>query len=128
VRTSRVLAGFLGVLAPLLESIRRWGNWWSDPAAYLDDWLLGLCLIAGAWAAGRGERGRRFLAAAWGLACGMGYYSCVGQWQHWRAGAADPAPISSGAVLLIKCAGLAVAAWALVLTVRARAAYPKRTL
>jgi hypothetical protein len=119
-RTSRILALLLGILIPLAETVRRWGELWADLAAYLDDWLLGAFLIAGAWAAGRGERGIRLLAAAWGVALGMGYYSCVGQWQLWRAGAADPAPISSGAVLLVKCAGLAVAAWALVLTVRAR--------
>jgi hypothetical protein len=108
------------MLAPLLETARRWEELWVDPPAYLDDWLLGAFLIAGAWAAGRGERGIRLLATAWGLALGMGYYSCVGQWQHWRAGAVDPAPISSGAVLAIKVAGTLLAVAALVATIRAR--------
>lgn len=69
----------MGILIPLAETVRRWGELWADPPAYLDDWLLGAFLIAGAWSAGRGERGIRVLAAAWGAALGMGYYSCVGQ-------------------------------------------------
>lgn len=119
-RFSRTLAFVFGALAPLLETARRWGSWWDDPPAYLDDWLLGAALIAGAWAAGRSERGVRLLAAAWGLACGMGWYSCFGQLASLERGDPDPAPIASEAVLAIKVAGTMLAAVALVVTVRAR--------
>lgn len=119
-RISRILALCVGILLPLAETVRRWGELWAMPAAYLDDWALGAFLVAGAWAAGRNESGVRLLAAAWSATAGMGWYSCYGQWRHWRAGAVDPAPISSGAVLAIKIAGTLLAVAALIATIRAR--------
>lgn len=72
---SRNLALGIGPLLPVLETIRRiriGGNivWW------LDDYLIGLFLIASALLTFKNpEKGRRYLAAAWGFALGMGYVS-----------------------------------------------------
>jgi hypothetical protein len=60
------------------EVVRRSGDlasWWL----WFDDVLIGGALILGAWAAGaRRAGGLRALAAAWGVAAGMGWYSLVG--------------------------------------------------
>ncbi|HYJ29258.1 MAG TPA: hypothetical protein VEW25_02835 [Allosphingosinicella sp.] len=78
VRANRRLAFAIGILLPLAETARRSGDlasWWL----WIDDWLIGGALVLGAWAAGaRRAGGLRALAAAWGLAAGMGYYSLVG--------------------------------------------------
>ena len=74
-QVSRRLAYVFGILTPLAETFRRWGTWWDNPPAFLDDWLLGAFLIAGALATRNpaSARGRALLAAAWGFACGMAY-------------------------------------------------------
>jgi hypothetical protein len=89
---------------PILETIRRWGTWWDDPASYVDDWLIGGFLLIGAWLTRRSRLPprRSALAAAWGFACGMLYPSLAGQWVAMRAGTPDPAPVSSTAVFAIK--------------------------
>jgi hypothetical protein len=78
IRANRRLAAFAGVLLPLVETLRRSGDlaaWWL----WVDDWLIGAALLFGAWAAGSARAGSlRALAAAWGIAAGMGYYSFVG--------------------------------------------------
>ena len=117
-RLARWLAYTVGVLAPLGDTIRRWGTWQQFPPALLDDYLLGVLLVAGAWAT-RGapsERARALLAAAWGFTCAMGYTSAALQWQAIQRGEVDPAPVPSSAVLVIKLAGTLVAAIALILT------------
>jgi hypothetical protein len=116
--TSRRLAYVFGVVTPLAETIRRWGTWWDNPPAFLDDYLLGALLIAGAWATrdARSVRGRVLLAAAWGFACGMAYSSIALHWFAMRAGQSDPAPIPSYWVFAIKVIGGLVFVSALVLT------------
>ena len=78
IRANRRLAAFAGILLPLAEMLRRSGDlaaWWL----WIDDWLIGAALLFGAWAAGSARAGSlRALAAAWGIAAGMGYYSFVG--------------------------------------------------
>jgi hypothetical protein len=78
VGANRRLAFIAGIVLPLAETVRRSGDlasWWL----WIDDWLIGAALLFGAWAAGRGKAGGlRALAAAWGIAAGMGYYSFVG--------------------------------------------------
>ncbi|HEX5760938.1 MAG TPA: hypothetical protein VF121_17255 [Thermoanaerobaculia bacterium] len=115
---SRRLAYTFGIVAPLGETVRRWGSWWDYPPIFLDDWLLGALLIAGAWATrdARSRRGRALLAAGWGFACGMAYSSAAAHWVALQAGQVDPAPIPSGYVFAIKVVGLLVAAGALALT------------
>jgi hypothetical protein len=78
VSANRRLATALGTVLPLAEMLRRsddLASWWL----WIDDWLIGGALVLGAWAAGaRRGGGLRALAAAWGVAAGMGWYSLVG--------------------------------------------------
>jgi len=121
-RLSRRLAYVFGVLTPIAETVRRWGAWWEYPPAYLDDVLLGALLVGGAWAARRpgSSRGRALLAAAWGFACGMAYYSLAAHWLAMRSGQVDPAPIPTGWVFAIKLFGSLVFVAGLVLAVSHR--------
>ena len=115
IRFSRRLAIIGGILAPLAETIRRWSTWQEWPPTFFDDYLLGAFLLYGAWRTGRDVRGgQRFLAAAWGLACGFGYYSFFGQLLSMRLHEVDPAPVSSGWVAAIKGVALVLAILALV--------------
>jgi hypothetical protein len=120
---SRGLAYVFGVLAPLAETFRRWGAWWVNPPAFLDDFLIGAFLIAGAWATRKepSSSGRRaILAAAWGFACGMAYSSITYHWYAMQAGELDPAPIPTGWVFAIKLVGGLVFLAALFLTLTHR--------
>jgi hypothetical protein len=126
-RLSRALALIGGVLLPILETLRRWGTWWDEPASFVDDWLIGAFLLTGVWLtrSPAARKGLSVLTAAWGFACGMLYPSIAGQWQAMQAGEADPAPIPSGAVLVVKIVlGLgALAGLVLALTASERAAF-----
>lgn len=103
IKFSRWLALMGGILVPLAETIRRWSTWQQSPGNLFDDYILGAFLLYGAWRVGKDPRsGQRFLAAAWALACGLGYASFFGQLQRLRLHEADPAPISSEWVLIIK--------------------------
>jgi hypothetical protein len=116
---SRRLAYVLGVFVPLGETIRRWGIWWDHPMIFLDDYLIGAFLIAGALATRDvpSSRGKALLAAAWGLTLGMAYSSIAAHWQGMQAGQADPAPIPTQWVFAIKILGGLLAAVALFLTI-----------
>lgn len=119
IQFSRRLAVLGGVLAPLGETVRRWSTWRESPPNLFDDYLMGAFLLYGAWRTGRDARGgQRVLAAAWGFACGLGYYSFFGQLNSLRLGVRDPAPISSGWVLLIKGVAFALAIAALVVSLK----------
>jgi hypothetical protein len=103
---SRHLAIFLGIISPLLETIRRWHTWQENPPAFFDDYILGGLLLYGAWRVGKNApSGQRFLAGAWGFALGMVYSSFFWQLEQMWLGAVDPAPISSGWVAVIKGIG-----------------------
>ena len=94
---SRWLAVVGGILAPALETIRRWSTWKQSPANLFDDYILGALLLYGAWRVSKDIRsGQRFLVAAWGFACGLGYYSFFGQLKDLQQGQPDPAAIGSG--------------------------------
>src|SRR5881227_2295689 len=114
---SRRLAYVLGILTPLGETIRRWhqlGQLRYLPF-WLDDYILGAFLLYGAWRVGRdARRGQRFLAAAWAFMCGMAYSSFFEQLHRYQLGVADPAPISSGWVALIKGVGFGLGILALI--------------
>jgi len=119
IQFSRRLAIVAGILAPLAETIRRWSTWRQSPANLFDDYIMGAFLLYGAWRVGKDVRGgQRFLAAAWAFACGFGYYSFFGQLHNWRLGEVDPAPISSGWVVVIKGVVWALAILALVISLR----------
>ena len=117
---SRALAILFGILAPLLETVRRWRTWREYPPALFDDYIMGGFLLAGAWMVGRRfGSGQRLLAAAWGFTCGLGYYSFFEQLRRFRLGEIDPAPIPSEAVLVIKGVAVLLALVALFATLRA---------
>ena len=123
---SATLAVILGCLAPLAETVRRWHTWREDPAALLDDYLVGIFLLLGAWAVfQRWPSGQRLLAAAWGFASGLLYYSFFEQIRRYRIGEIDPGPIPSGVVVVIKGAGLLLAGAALVATLVAKYPFQK---
>jgi hypothetical protein len=119
IQFSRRLAIVLGILTPLAETIRRWSTWKEDPPSLFDDYILGAFLLYGAWRVGRNvHTGQRFLAAAWAFTCGMAYLSFFGHLARLRAGEADPAPIASKWVLMIKGLGFALAVLALVVSLK----------
>jgi hypothetical protein len=112
---SRQLALVFGILLPILETIRRFQEL-GDPRVWpiwLDDWLLAAALLTGArMTSGQRYHHSRYLAAAWGAACGMGYLSFFAQLA--QLDAPDPAPIPSMWVAIIKGVGLALAIMALI--------------
>ena len=116
---SQKLAIFLGVISPLLETIRRWHTWQDNPAAFFDDYILGGLLLYGAWRVRRDPlSGQRFLTAAWGFTFGMVYSSFFWQLEQMRLGAIDPAPVSSGWVACIKGIGFALTILGFVTSLR----------
>ena len=116
---SRNLAIVMGILTPLAETIRRWGQLGqlSIWPVWLDDYFLGGFLLYGAWRTAKDVRtGRPFLAAAWAFTCGMAYPSFFSQLQH--PNQPDPAPIPSEWVAVIKGVGFALAILTLVASLR----------
>jgi len=72
-RFSERLAWTAGIVLPAGETLRRWGTWWEFPPAYLDDVLIGVFFLLGAWMSRRNRAsGQRYLTAAYGFACGIG--------------------------------------------------------
>jgi lipopolysaccharide export LptBFGC system permease protein LptF len=101
--------------------VRRWNTWRSSPQSLFEDYVLAAFVLYGAWLAGRDfRRGQCVLAAAWGVVCGIGYYSFFGQLERLQSGEPDPAPIPSVWVAVIKGVLWALAILALVLTLRAK--------
>ena len=110
IRFSRNLAIVLGIITPLLETVRRWRTWAEVPEAFFDDFILGGLLLFGAWRVGKNpERGQKFLTAAWGFMCGLVYSSFFTQLRRMQAGEIDPAPVASEWVAVIKGIGFALA-------------------
>jgi len=100
---SRRAALVAGVVMPLLETWRRWAEWGqlSKLPSILDDFVAGVFLILGGVMSRRDPaRGRPYLAAAWGVATGMMYYSFFGQLV--ALGQPDPSGVSSAAVVVFK--------------------------
>ena len=114
----RRLAFAIGALLPLAEVVRRasdLGSWWL----WIDDFVIGGALLTGAWAARNGsEHGLRALAAAWGVAAGMGYYSLVGH--ILRVGEADVSGLPGWVITLVIALGWLVILFALLSTIRLR--------
>jgi hypothetical protein len=116
-----MLALILGIVVPIAETVRRWSTWQAAPLALFDDYILAALVLCGAWLAGHDfRRGQCFLAAAWGICCGVGYGSFFGQLERFRQGAVDPAPIPSVWVVVIKGILWALCIAALVMTLRAK--------
>ena len=116
---ARYLAYVGGVAAPLADTIRRWSTWRDNPPALFDDYIIGALLIYGAWRVGRDARsGQRFLAAAWGFACGMGYASFFGQLYANRLGVVDPSNLPGAWVAVVKGVAFALSILALAASLR----------
>ena len=80
VKFSRWLAMVFGVLIPLLGIVRNWSLDKQDFWAFFADVGSGAFLLFAAWKVSQKERvGRRYLAAAWGLVCGLFYSSLANQ-------------------------------------------------
>jgi hypothetical protein len=110
-----------GLFLPIAETVRRWSTWRDDPLTLIEDYVLGALFLCAAWLPGRDfRRGQCFLAAVWGIGCGIGYGGFVGQLHRLRLGQPDPAPIPSSSVALIKGVMLALGVAALVATLLAR--------
>jgi hypothetical protein len=112
----RGLAIAIGALLPLAELVRRAGDlasWWL----WIDDFVIGGALLAGAWASRHAsERGVRALAGAWGVAAGMGYYSLVGH--VLRLGGTDVSGMPQWVITLVIALGWLLVLLALVSTIR----------
>ena len=116
---SRNLAVALGVITPLLETVRRWHTWQEDPASFFDDYLIGGMLLYGAWRVTKDAiSGQKFLVAGWGVALGMVYLSFFGQLRMLREGVPDPAPVSSEWVAVIKGIGFLIIIIGLISSLR----------
>jgi hypothetical protein len=102
---SRRAALVVGILAPLGETIRKWGEWGYLPS-FFDDYLIGALLLH-AWWSGK----RIWLAGAWGFTCGMAYASFFGHLRDLQR--PDPAPIPHVWVTAIIGTGflISIAAW-----------------
>ncbi len=111
----RALAFAIGAALPLAEVVRRsseFASWWL----WIDDFVIGGALLAGARAARGGSvRGLRALAAAWGVAAGMGYYSLVGH--ILRLGETDVSGLPGWVITLVIALGWLVVLVALASTV-----------
>ena len=70
---------------------------------WFDDYLLGGFLLFAAWKVlKQKEKAAVYLAAAWGVSAGAIFLSTLGQLDYIKQGKADPAPVSSETVLIIK--------------------------
>ena len=112
---SRRLAWVFGIALPVVETIRRWHQL-GDPGiwpAWLDDFLLAALLLAGARLTTQLRyHNAKYLAAAWGVACGMAYGSFFQSALHLDV--PDPGPLATLTVVVIKGLGFALAIVALV--------------
>ena len=80
VGSSRWLAIAFGVLIPVLGIVRNWTEAKQDIAGFFGDIAIGAFLLFGAWKAGQNVRsGQRYLAAGWGMTCGLFYTSLANQ-------------------------------------------------
>ncbi len=115
-RIEVVAAFVLGIALPLLEVARRRTDF-SDPPAYLDDFVIGGALVYAAWTVHRGHpAGYPLLAAAWGALCGGLWYSVSSQFS--LSPEVDVSGLPSIVVLAIKLSIYAIALGCLAVTIR----------
>jgi hypothetical protein len=103
---SRYLALILGIIAPALETYRRWSSWQNDPASFFDDYLLGGLLLLGAWRVTKNAAtGQKYLTLAWGCALGMVYGSFFHQLHMAGTNESDPSGFSNEWAIAVKGLG-----------------------
>jgi hypothetical protein len=108
-RFSHRLAWTAGVVLPVGETLRRWGSWWEFPPAYIDDLLIGAFFLVAAWIAGRRPVvGPKWLGAAYGFACGIGFTSLALTLAN--LGQPDPTGVSGATAAIVKAVMLACGA------------------
>ena len=109
---ARRLAWFAAFALPIAETWRRWGALWVQPAAYLDDVVMGVLFLLGAVMSTRGERGRRWLAATYGSAVCLNLVSLMGSVES--SAEIDPSGLPGTTVVGIKSWMMALAIAGLV--------------
>jgi hypothetical protein len=123
VRISMYTAFAGSIITPALETIRRWHQL-TDPSHFInwfDDYLIGGFLFFAAWKTYKAAHNAlHYLSGAWGFATGFAFASFVSQLQSLSIGKADPAPVSSATVAVVKGIMLAGCVLCLVLTMRSK--------
>ena len=104
---ARRLAWLAAFALPIGETWRRWGALWVQPVAYLDDVVMGVLFLLGAVMSTRGERGRRWLAAAYGSAVMLMILSLATGIEHMAE--TDPSGLSGATAVAIKSLMMALA-------------------
>jgi len=92
-RTQVRAAAVLGVLLPMLETMRRGGlgHWLVDFTTMFDDYFAGALLLASGWLAQRGRAYAKYcLLAAFAYASGMMNSSFLGQIEVTLRGHPEP--------------------------------------
>lgn len=118
-RFSERLAVAAGILLPIAETMRRWGSWWVQPWAYLDDVFIGACFLGAAWMSRRHHGiGERSLSAAYGFACAIGCASLAAALMDIER--ADPSGLSGGTAAAVKAVMLALGVAGLAGALRGR--------
>jgi hypothetical protein len=114
---SRRLAWVAGVVLPVGETLRRWGTWWVEPWAYLDDTAIGAFLLLAAWRCGRdAKKGQPLLAAAWGFSFSGGLSSLSSSITN--IARADASGVSGPTAVAVKSLMIALGAVALIGAIR----------
>lgn len=85
---------------PIGETWRRWGALWVEPVAYLDDVVMGVLFLLGAVMSTRGERGRRWLAAVYGCAAALCFFSLIASIEHMAE--MDPSGVPGTTAVAVK--------------------------
>src|SRR5262245_32254616 len=111
-------AFFIGVLLPVLETVRRGLGYWSvEFTTMFEDYVGGAMLLIAAWAAVRGLRwASPFLLVAWSAVTGMMTLSFVSQIEETVRGV-DLEP-NNGIVLCVKAMLFACCMYSLMLSFR----------
>lgn len=126
---SRWLAIVGGILVPFAEILRRYHQM-LDPSTmpfWMDDFILGGMLLYGAWRTRHDvARGLPFLAAGYGVACGMGYNSFFAQLATMRAQPVDVSGASAAFVVTAKGVALGLGVIGLATALMAKPGIPAK--
>ena len=89
-KLNTVVAVILGIALAVGESIRRFGTEFFLPFL-LDDYIMSVLLIFGAWRAHRSSfEDLRFLLAGWSFTCGMLYLSFFANLEKYMSNPSSP--------------------------------------
>ena len=92
-----------GVLLPVLAIVRNWSLDKQDFWAFFADVISGAFLLFAVWKVSQKERvGKRYLAAAWGLVCGLFYSSFAYQVVTINAGSKPETIVATRVIARVK--------------------------